>query len=116
MQNYLPLLFILACPLMMFFMMRGMGGGQDLGAGDQHPVRTSPQPTIATPHAPTIALPIWSDRLLTSRTNGTTPRAPRADHEPQARHRLGPAGSATGPMPADKKRQSSQGCLTPSPG
>jgi len=42
MQNYLPLLFILACPLMMFFMMRGTGGGQDLGAGDQQPRPNEP--------------------------------------------------------------------------
>lgn len=27
MQNLWPLLFLLACPLMMIFMMRGMGGG-----------------------------------------------------------------------------------------
>jgi hypothetical protein len=38
MGNYLPLLFILACPLMMIFMMRGMHGGHDMGAEnmDQH--------------------------------------------------------------------------------
>jgi len=37
MGNYLPLLFILACPLMMIFMMRGMHGGHDMGARDQEP-------------------------------------------------------------------------------
>ncbi len=37
MGNYLPLLFILACPLMMIFMMRGMHGGHDMGASDQEP-------------------------------------------------------------------------------
>jgi hypothetical protein len=29
MAQYLPLLFLLACPLMMVFMMRGMHGGHD---------------------------------------------------------------------------------------
>ena len=29
MAQYLPLIFLLACPLMMLFMMRGMHGGHD---------------------------------------------------------------------------------------
>lgn len=45
MPNFLFLLLVLACPLMMIFMMRGMSGGRDTGAGhgaasqgDQPPV------------------------------------------------------------------------------
>jgi hypothetical protein len=35
-MGYLWFLFILACPIIMFFMMRGMmGGGHDMGADDQ---------------------------------------------------------------------------------
>jgi hypothetical protein len=37
MGDYLPLLLILACPLMMIFMMRGMHGGHDMGAEDKDP-------------------------------------------------------------------------------
>lgn len=40
MSNYLFLLLLLACPLMMVFMMRGMHGGNDAHAGHtmgQHP-------------------------------------------------------------------------------
>lgn len=32
MWQYLPVLFLLACPLMMIFMMRGMGGGMNHGS------------------------------------------------------------------------------------
>ena len=34
MGNYLPLLIILVCPLMMIFMMRGMHSGHDAGSED----------------------------------------------------------------------------------
>ena len=33
MGNWLPLLILLACPLMMFFMMKGMNGGHSDGSG-----------------------------------------------------------------------------------
>lgn len=32
MWQYLPVLFLLACPLLMIFMMRGMGGGMNHGS------------------------------------------------------------------------------------
>lgn len=35
MSKYLPLLILVACPLMMVFMMRGMHGGHDKAAEDQ---------------------------------------------------------------------------------
>lgn len=37
MSNYVPWLLIVACPLMMVFMMRGMRGGHDLGADHREP-------------------------------------------------------------------------------
>jgi hypothetical protein len=37
MQTYLPLLILLACPLMMIFMMRGMTSGHDSGPRSDHP-------------------------------------------------------------------------------
>ncbi|MBA2323519.1 MAG: DUF2933 domain-containing protein [Pseudonocardiales bacterium] len=37
-SNYLYLLLVLACPLMMIFMMRGMHGGPDMGAEDKRPL------------------------------------------------------------------------------
>ena len=37
MGNYLSLLIILACPLMMIFMMRGMHGCHDMGNEDKDP-------------------------------------------------------------------------------
>ena len=49
MGNYLPLLLILACPLMMVFMMRGMHGGHDMGVEDKDPRHDG--------HAPLIDLP-----------------------------------------------------------
>ncbi len=59
MTRYLPWVFLLACPLMMLFMMRGMGGGRrstdngkpTSGRDDVLPVsldKTAPQ---AMPHA-----------------------------------------------------------------
>ena len=36
MQNLWPLLFLLACPLMMIFMMKGMHGGSGHGAPAEH--------------------------------------------------------------------------------
>jgi len=37
MRDLLPLLFLLACPIMMIFMMRGMHGGQDKSEGGHSP-------------------------------------------------------------------------------
>jgi hypothetical protein len=43
MGTWLPLLILLACPVMMLFMMKGMNGGHDNGSG------TKPEPpTTAT--------------------------------------------------------------------
>lgn len=42
-MGYLLFLLLLACPLVMFFMMRGMHGGHDMGADDQAP-RQDKQP------------------------------------------------------------------------
>jgi len=43
MRNLLPLILLLACPLMMIFMMRGMhGGGQETKAGQDSPVDHTP--------------------------------------------------------------------------
>ncbi len=50
MGNYLPLLLILACPLMMVFMMRGMHGGHDVGTEDKEP-RHDGQATPVDLHA-----------------------------------------------------------------
>jgi hypothetical protein len=50
MGNYLPLLFILACPLMMVFMMRGMHGGHDMGAEFKDP-RSDGQAPVVDPRA-----------------------------------------------------------------
>ncbi len=36
-MGYLLFLLLLACPLVMFFMMRGMHGGHDMGADGQAP-------------------------------------------------------------------------------
>lgn len=50
MEKFLPLLFLLACPLMMIFMMKGMAGmhgnGEDhTGHGCEHdPARTAEPP------------------------------------------------------------------------
>lgn len=41
MSSYLFLLLFLACPLMMFFMMRGMRGGDDTGVGHNGTSRDS---------------------------------------------------------------------------
>ncbi len=41
MSNYLFLLFLLACPLMMVFMMRGMRSGDDKGAENKGTGRES---------------------------------------------------------------------------
>ena len=46
MGNYLPLLIILACPLMMIFMMRGMHGGHDMGAQDKDPRHDGQAPRV----------------------------------------------------------------------
>jgi hypothetical protein len=46
MGNYLPLLLILACPLMMIFMMRGMHGGHDMGAEDKDPGQDGQAPPV----------------------------------------------------------------------
>ncbi len=46
MGNYLPLLIILACPLMMIFMMRGMHGGHDMGAHDKDPRHDGQTPRV----------------------------------------------------------------------
>jgi hypothetical protein len=46
MGNYLPLLIILACPLMMVFMMRGMHGGHDMGAEDKDPRHDGQAPRV----------------------------------------------------------------------
>ena len=46
MGNYLPLLIILACPLMMIFMMRGMHGGHDMGAQDKDPGHDGQAPRV----------------------------------------------------------------------
>ena len=48
MRNLLPLLIILACPLMMIFMMRGMHGGNDHDQ-QQH----TPDPQARSPFDPT---------------------------------------------------------------
>ena len=46
MAQYLPLLFLLACPLMMVFMMRGMHGGHDTPPASPAPPRdTAGSPT-----------------------------------------------------------------------
>ncbi len=49
MGNYLPLLIILACPLMMIFMMRGMHGGRDMGAQDRNPRHDGQAPRVDPP-------------------------------------------------------------------
>jgi len=41
MKEVLPFLFILICPLMMIFMMRGMHGGGHRQAGDTHEMNTA---------------------------------------------------------------------------
>ena len=46
MGNYLLLLLILACPLMMIFMMRGMHGGRDTGAEDKDPRHDAQAPPV----------------------------------------------------------------------
>ena len=47
MRNLLPLLIILACPLMMIFMMRGMHGG------DGHDQQHTPDHQARSPYDPT---------------------------------------------------------------
>ena len=49
MGNYLPLLLILACPLMMIFMMRGMHGGHDMSAQDKDPRHDGQAPGVDLP-------------------------------------------------------------------
>ena len=47
MRSYLPWLLLLACPLMMVFMMRGMGGtrrGNDMGAEHREPSQDQQRP------------------------------------------------------------------------
>ena len=45
MSTYLPLLFLLACPVMMIFMMRGMNGGHDESSGaKRNTTATDPDP------------------------------------------------------------------------
>ena len=46
MGNYLPLLLILACPLMMVFMMRGMHGGHGMGVEDKDPGHDPQAPRV----------------------------------------------------------------------
>lgn len=49
MGKYLPLLILLACPLMMIFMMRGMHGGHDKAAEDPDPRHEAPAPGADLP-------------------------------------------------------------------
>ena len=51
MAQYLPLLFLLACPLMMVFMMRGMHGGHDTPSPVHPHDAVDPLPTDAATSA-----------------------------------------------------------------
>ena len=57
MWEYLPVLLLLACPLMMIFMMRGMGG-MNHGSNSQHNADDKPDPAkrIAALEAEVAAL------------------------------------------------------------
>ena len=46
MGNDLPLLIILACPLMMLFIMRGMDGGRDMGDEDRDSCHDGQAPRV----------------------------------------------------------------------
>ena len=64
MTAYLPWLILLACPVMMMFMMRGMGGGRSMGHGMRRDGR---------------------DDLPRDRAAGTPPEAMRPSGDEQAR-------------------------------
>ena len=78
MGNYLPLLLILACPLMMVFMMRGMHGGHDMGAEDKDPRHEG--------HAPRVDPPV-DQRIIELERQVAELRAERDGAESAARRR-----------------------------
>ena len=78
MGNYLALLLILACPLMMVFMMRGMHGGHDMGAQDKDPRHQG--------HAPRVD-PLADQRILDLERQVAELRAAREGTESAARRR-----------------------------
>lgn len=43
MARWLPYLFLIACPLAMMFMMRGMHGGHQMGGNATHAVDSDPR-------------------------------------------------------------------------
>jgi hypothetical protein len=59
MAQYLPLLFLLACPLMMLFMMRGMHGGHDTPLASPAP----PPDTAVSPAPDPVTVPATSARV-----------------------------------------------------
>ena len=63
MAEYLPLLLLLACPLMMLFMMRGMHGGHDAPPASPAPPRDTADSLAHDQVSDPVADPVTSARV-----------------------------------------------------